>query len=1104
LADTLVNDETLKDPIADDDHWYVSTAANLNRKGNQTGLRLTESQITDLQSYLTDLTGSQLSELSDTTISGIAADEILKWSGSAWINNTLSEAGIASSTALDLKPETTSILNTELIATDGLLENAHNAAGMSVVTHNGKQFVGYYNDSEELVLGERVKTASTVGSWTFNTLTGKTLTDHHDDHDYISIAFDEDDIAHVWYGMHVDALQYFRMPTANTIVGTAGSNISMVGTNETQVSYPTPFARADGKLFFTFRDGASGNADVYLYSYTASTTTWVAATGTGTAGLLLDGKTASPTVNAYSSTPYVDSGDIAHFNNIWAESGSDLNKDPFYFSYNMSTGAALKADATSQTVPITPVNSDTIESISTGSQLSVNLTSRSIYKDSANDLHLIHIFNDASANQQIYHYKHEGVSWAKTQLTNWGLRTAKLVTSTGFLADPVTEYLYVIYWNNNEGYARQVIESRDLGVTWSNESYPIGEPNFERYYWNMDYTQWDASGELYRMFQYTYDYNNGGLTANSNQLYKNRGVYFTHWAPAGGKTRVLPNINNILARDDISIKSELGTVNIPVIGSETPATRPGWITTKFNVGTNDSGIGVFHGDGSLTLTNRSGNFGQFSPGIIATPAGSSTRTFDNIIEIDPTLDTGTTQLHRILYRQDDDTDIATRPLRKEFNNATELFELSNDGTHNYKDNTLTGIKIAEIISDLGTPFIRSIYYASSASTGRLDLQHARGTQTSPLIVADDDEIGDIRFKAFDGDDTGDNNADFLEAANITAKVDGTPSTISMPGRLEFGTTPTGSTTPTIRLTIGQAGDFDFGGGTLSNLDLASTALSDTANIAYLDAANTFTETQDIVGDGSTKQIRIARYGGSADVGPKITGRGAEGTLASPTANVDTMLMSVDGTSYDGSTFSPAARIKMRPDGASSSGSTPGLIEISTTPTGTASEVIRLTIREDGTFNFNTVPTINFNSAAITNFDLDESGTGNTIKIRRGVQTVLFDFTTDVATGDGKFYFHIDPSLAGNNLIDVHAEVITAGTTGTTDIQIHNVTQTADMLSTKITIDSTETGSDTAAAAAVIDTANDDVAENDLIRIDVDAISTTAPKGLIVTLGFREP
>lgn len=53
-----------------------------------------EADITDLQAYLLDVTGEPLSDLSDVTITSIGADEILKWNGSAWINNTLSEAGI--------------------------------------------------------------------------------------------------------------------------------------------------------------------------------------------------------------------------------------------------------------------------------------------------------------------------------------------------------------------------------------------------------------------------------------------------------------------------------------------------------------------------------------------------------------------------------------------------------------------------------------------------------------------------------------------------------------------------------------------------------------------------------------------------------------------------------------------------------------------------------------------------------------------------------------------------------------------------------------------------------------------------------------------------
>ncbi len=114
---------------------------------------------------------------------------------------------------------------------------------------------------------------------------------------------------------------------------------------------------------------------------------------------------------------------------------------------------------------------------------------------------------------------------------------------------------------------------------------------------------------------------------------------------------------------------------------------------------------------------------------------------------------------------------------------------------------------------------------------------------------------------------------------------------------------------------------------------------------------------------------------------------------------------------------------------------------------------------------------------------------------------VFQPTQTVQTGDGKKYFHIPPELNGMNLIYAHAFCITAGTAGTMDIQIHNETDDVDMLSTKLTVDSAETGSNTAAVAAVIDTTKDDVATNDVIRIDVDAVQTAPAKGLIITLGF---
>lgn len=130
-----------------------------------------------------------------------------------------------------------------------------------------------------------------------------------------------------------------------------------------------------------------------------------------------------------------------------------------------------------------------------------------------------------------------------------------------------------------------------------------------------------------------------------------------------------------------------------------------------------------------------------------------------------------------------------------------------------------------------------------------------------------------------------------------------------------------------------------------------------------------------------------------------------------------------------------------------------------------------------------------------------------------VELVAFDFTTNTATGDGAYYFVVPAEFNGMILVAVNAQVITAGTTGPTTVDLARCATAAtgnacsgtvvDMLSTNLTVDTGENSSDTA-AAAVIDTANDDVTTGMLIRIDVDAVSTTPAKGLIITLIFQLP
>lgn len=130
--------------------------------------------------------------------------------------------------------------------------------------------------------------------------------------------------------------------------------------------------------------------------------------------------------------------------------------------------------------------------------------------------------------------------------------------------------------------------------------------------------------------------------------------------------------------------------------------------------------------------------------------------------------------------------------------------------------------------------------------------------------------------------------------------------------------------------------------------------------------------------------------------------------------------------------------------------------------------------------------------------------GSTIFGTKTVEIEVFPPEVYWEVGSGKRYFVIPQSMNGMNLVRVFARCIASGTTGTGDVRIYNVTDSHDMLSTKITIDSTEYSTATAATPPVIDTNYDDVATNDLLRIDIDAVHTIAAKGLYVVLEFMIP
>mgnify|MGYP003301475608 CR=1 FL=1 len=75
---------------------------------------------------------------------------------------------------------------------------------------------------------------------------------------------------------------------------------------------------------------------------------------------------------------------------------------------------------------------------------------------------------------------------------------------------------------------------------------------------------------------------------------------------------------------------------------------------------------------------------------------------------------------------------------------------------------------------------------------------SRGTNASPTIVQNDNLIGTINARAYDGNSYG-------SISDITFEVDGAPGDGDMPARIVFRTSPSGSETPTERLRIDSNG-----------------------------------------------------------------------------------------------------------------------------------------------------------------------------------------------------------------------------------------------------------------------------------------------------------
>jgi hypothetical protein len=119
---------------------------------------------------------------------------------------------------------------------------------------------------------------------------------------------------------------------------------------------------------------------------------------------------------------------------------------------------------------------------------------------------------------------------------------------------------------------------------------------------------------------------------------------------------------------------------------------------------------------------------------------------------------------------------------------------------------------AEIIHVSTTDSDIDLETYSTTESSSLHIKRARGTVSSPSLSVSGDYYGGIGFQGWNG-------SSFQEGARIQAVFDGTPSATSMPGRIEFWTTPNGSNTAVKRMEINNAGNVGVGSTALTTTDL---------------------------------------------------------------------------------------------------------------------------------------------------------------------------------------------------------------------------------------------------------------------------------------------
>lgn len=386
-----------------------------------------------------------------------------------------------------------------------------------LTSHDGYQYVSFYNNDGEILLGRRI---TGTGEWDLTTTpyTGNIK----DAHNTISICTDGSGILHMAWDHHGHPLHYCTSaePGSTELTGMK----SMTGQYEDRVTYPEFFRLPDGGLLFLYRHGSSGNGLTMLNRYDTASRSWQTIQHP-----LISGEGER---NAYTNQIAIDNKGVWHISWCWREHGGVETNHDLCYGRSADDGLTWEmSDGEKYTLPITMSNAEVVKSIPQNREY-INHTTMDT--DSRGNPYIATYWTPRGSDVPQYHIVyHDGEGWHTVQV---GERTQSFSLSGGgtkripisrprLLIDR-NDRIYMIFRDDERGNRVSVATTGDIASSeW--EFFDLTDYSVGQWEPSCDSVLWDTEGIL-SLYVQLVGQGDGETTENlSSQT-----VHVIDWKPA--------------------------------------------------------------------------------------------------------------------------------------------------------------------------------------------------------------------------------------------------------------------------------------------------------------------------------------------------------------------------------------------------------------------------------------------------------------------------------------------------------------------------------------------------------------------------------------------